>query len=128
MVSFRYLPIAQVAETDPKHIHQSQLQTILKDLFALFTGESSVAVPANKEDEGESISKVRLVRLTLWTDRLLLHVHFCLENASIDRSQSMRRIGILSQCQIRSSNQSCSTSGVVYSYIETILQHLRTQS
>ncbi|CAF3334977.1 unnamed protein product [Rotaria socialis] len=50
----RYLPIAQVAETDPKQINQTQIQSILQELFTLLTEhEESVKTSDNAKKESQ---------------------------------------------------------------------------
>ncbi|CAF3362886.1 unnamed protein product [Rotaria sp. Silwood1] len=55
----KYLPIAQVAETDPKQINQSQIHSILQELFNLLTGEETIK--ATNDDE--TLTKI-IPRLT----------------------------------------------------------------
>ncbi|CAF2036857.1 unnamed protein product [Rotaria magnacalcarata] len=55
----RYLPIAQVAETDPKQINQTQIQSILQELFNLLT-ENEESIKTSDNDQNESQKKHHL--------------------------------------------------------------------
>ncbi|CAF0864674.1 unnamed protein product [Adineta ricciae] len=50
----KYLPLAQIAETDPKQINYNQIQSILRELFILLTGEQTVKII----DDDEALSKI----------------------------------------------------------------------
>ncbi|CAF5091497.1 unnamed protein product, partial [Rotaria magnacalcarata] len=54
-----YLPIAQVAETDPKQINQTQIQSILQELFNLLT-ENEESIKTSDNDQNESQKKHHL--------------------------------------------------------------------
>ncbi|CAF0806977.1 unnamed protein product [Adineta steineri] len=47
----KYLPIAQIAENDPKQINQNQINSIIQELFHLLTGEQTA-------NDNESLPKI----------------------------------------------------------------------